>query len=107
MDIGRIVQALLLTAIAAVIAGSLVGEYWAGPRIRHWRTRRCHHHAAAILPVYRSLRRKLRERRLTLALEVIAALGGEDPPLVVSAGKGQIAVLVCDEWREPALGDDN
>ena len=104
---GRIVQALLLAASAAVIGGSLVVEFYIAPRYRRWRVRRRHRHAAELLRVYRSLRRKLRERRLAAALQVISAMAGEGA-VVVANNNGQIAVLVPGEAiLAPSFGNDN
>jgi hypothetical protein len=93
---GRIIQALIIAAIVAVVAGSLVAEYWAGPRYRRWRARRRHRHAGELLATYRALRDHLRERRLA---QVLAA----DAPVLVSP-TGTIAASAV---MPVAWGQDN
>ena len=79
----RIVQVVLLAATFAVIAGSLLAEYYVGPWLRRRRVRRRHRQAAQMLSAYRSLRAKLRARRLAQVLGVLNRFIDEDAKVMV------------------------
>jgi hypothetical protein len=99
MDPSRIVQVLLIGGIVAVIAGSLLVEYYVGPWLRRWRVRRRHRHAAQLLTVYRSLRAHLRERRLAQVL-------AEDAEVLV-APDGKVIIVANAAVMPVAWGQDN
>jgi hypothetical protein len=99
---GRIVQVIIIGGIVAVIIGSLLCEFYIGPRYRQWRVRRRHRHAAELLTVYRILRAKRRARRLAEAMSVIREVVGEDAPVLVGPG-GRVTILcgravLSHEW---------
>jgi hypothetical protein len=77
--VDRIVQALIIGGIVAVIGGSLAWEFYVEPWLRRRRVRRIHRHAGLVLPAYRRLYAEARAQRRRRALrEVLVQFDTED-----------------------------